>query len=146
MSNRPEIKSKLFNLKKWLLLPEAAKYLSMLLNEEVSETDVLRLALDKHLTLSVDFVNHTYVRRGKVVPLEQAEWYPPGFFSKMPGVSKELQDKPLLKSLCIDENRFINLEAKVTKIEGVWDLSELWSILVFQKNHLRDVPAEFNPT
>lgn len=121
----PPIKSRLIKLKEWLLVPEAAKYLSMLFNEQVKETDVLRLALDKHLTLSVDFVNHTYVRRGKIVPLEKAEWYPPGFFSKMPGTSKELVDRPALKSLCIDENRFINLDEKVTKIEGVWDLSML---------------------
>lgn len=121
----PPIKSRLLKLKEWLLVQEAAKYLSMLFNEEVKETDVLRLALDKHLTLSVDFVNHTYVRQGNIVPLEEAEWYPPGFFSKMPGTSKELADNPILKSLCIDENRFIKLDQKVTKIEGVWDLSML---------------------
>lgn len=121
----PAIKSRLFKLKEWLLVPEAAQYLSMLFNEEVKDTDVLRLALDKHLTLSVDFVNHTYVRRGKIVPLDEAEWYPPGFFSKMPGASKEFEDKPILKSLCIDENRFIKLDEKVSKIEGVWDLSML---------------------
>jgi len=46
----PSIKSRLLKLKEWLLVPEAAKYLSMLFNEEVKETDVLRLALGKHLT------------------------------------------------------------------------------------------------
>lgn len=122
------IKSKLFRLKKWFLLPDAAKYLSMLFNEEVSESDVLRLALDKYLTLSVNFVNHTRVRRGKIVPYEEVEYCPlrsPSLLSDMAnysGLPKVLINKPSMKSLYIDENRFINLQDKVTVIEGVWDL------------------------
>lgn len=55
----PSINSRLFKLKEWLLVPETAQYLSTLFNEEVKNTDVLQLALDKHVTLSVNFVNHT---------------------------------------------------------------------------------------
>jgi len=118
-------KSKLLMLKEWLAVPEAARHLSNLFEEEVSEADVLRLALNKHLTLSVDFVNHAYARRGKVVPYENAEWYPPDFFSKFPGLPEEEKDKPVrvMKSLNIDGERFINLDDKVTKIKGVWDLA-----------------------
>jgi len=66
-------KSKLLKLKKWLTIPEAARHLSNLFEEEVSEADVLRLALDRHLKLSVYFVNHTYARQGaKFLPFE--EW------------------------------------------------------------------------
>lgn len=49
--------SKLFKLKKFLTLPEAAQRLSVSLGEEVKETDILKFALDGHLILSVNFVN-----------------------------------------------------------------------------------------
>lgn len=129
-------KSKIFNLKKWLLVPEAARYLSILFNEEVCEADVLRLALDKHLTLSVDFVNYTYVRRGKIVSEEDTIWEE---FPMSPDHEKIIRESSpenvklldgskdkivrYMKSLNIDDKRFINLDEKVTRIGGVWDLS-----------------------
>ncbi len=67
-------KSKLFQLKNWLTIPEAAKYLSIMFGEEVNESDVLRLALDRHLKLSVNFVNHAHAKRGeKFLPFEEWE-------------------------------------------------------------------------
>jgi hypothetical protein len=51
--------SKLFRLREWLTLPEAARYLSGALSEQVGEADVLRHGLDGQLKLSVFF-------RGKV--------------------------------------------------------------------------------
>jgi hypothetical protein len=59
-----EIKSKLFKLREWLTLPDAARHLSIMFDEKVNETDILRLALDGHLKLSVYFVNHAQARRG----------------------------------------------------------------------------------
>ncbi|AYO37302.1 hypothetical protein [Serratia sp. P2ACOL2] len=46
--------SKLNCLRKWLSLEEAAKYLENKIEEQVAVTDVLRFALDGHLTLSVN--------------------------------------------------------------------------------------------
>ena len=46
---------KLFKLKSWLTLPEAQKHLTTIFGEEVSEADILRLALDSKLKLSVIF-------------------------------------------------------------------------------------------
>ena len=45
--------SKLFNLKEWVSLPEAAKHLATVFGEEVTEADVLYFGLQKKLTLSV---------------------------------------------------------------------------------------------
>jgi hypothetical protein len=64
--------SKLLKFKKWLTVPEAAKHLSIICEEEIYEADILRLALDGYLKLSVNFVNHTYARIGKVVPYKEA--------------------------------------------------------------------------
>lgn len=68
------MKGKLFNLKKWLTVTDAARRLSIAFSEEVTEADVLRLALDGHLRLSVHFVNHANARRGLVGPITEAQF------------------------------------------------------------------------
>jgi len=55
---------KLLKLKNWLTVSEAARHLSILFGEDVTEADVLRFALDGHLELSVRFVNKAPARRG----------------------------------------------------------------------------------
>lgn len=67
--------SKLFRLKVWLTLPDAAKHLAIAFGEEVGVPDVLRLGLDGHLKLSVYFVNHATVRTGKLVSWLETEWF-----------------------------------------------------------------------
>lgn len=66
--------SKLFRLKKWLTLADAAKYLTALFGEDVGQADVLRLGLDGHLQLSIHFVNGAYARRWIVVAPESIKW------------------------------------------------------------------------
>lgn len=44
--------NKLFRLKNWLTIEETAKRLSLTMEEEVTATDCLQLALDGHLTIS----------------------------------------------------------------------------------------------
>ena len=44
---------KLFKLKEWLTLNEAAKRLTVSFGEEISEVDCLQLALDGHITISI---------------------------------------------------------------------------------------------
>ena len=65
--------SGLFKLKQWLTISETAKYLSDVLSESVSEADILKLGLDKHLKLSVNFVNGVPARGGKVVSYRKAK-------------------------------------------------------------------------
>jgi len=68
------IKSRLFKLKEWLTIPETAKHLSIMFGEDVTEADVLRLGLDRHLKLSVNFVNHAHAKRGdKFLPFDEWE-------------------------------------------------------------------------
>jgi hypothetical protein len=65
--------SKLFKLKKWLTIEESAKHLAGVLSESVNEADVLRLALDGRLKLSVNFVNHADTKIGRIVPISEAK-------------------------------------------------------------------------
>ncbi len=145
--------SKLFKLKEWLTVPDSARYLSIAFGEDVTEPDVLRLALDGHLKLSVNFVNHARAKRGKVVSRNDTEWimfpnlnrkatennssapvdvtpdkikdYPPDLLAKWFEIPENERGNffPLLMSLNIDNLRFLTLDKKVTSIMGVWDLS-----------------------
>ena len=63
--------SKLFKLKSWLTLKEAANHLSNLFGEPVTETDILRLALDYKLTLSAVFVGGAWASFCK--PVDDAD-------------------------------------------------------------------------
>lgn len=75
---------RLLSLKEWLTLDDTAKHLSIVFGEEVSRADVLRLALDRHLTLSVDFVNRARAKKGRLAPLEDC------LFTVLPPVSAGL--------------------------------------------------------
>lgn len=133
--------SKLFKLKEWLIMPDAAKHLSIAFGEEVTEADVLRLALDGHLKLSVNFVNHAQVRCGKVVQIPEAdllaairagklpenlEWdtFPAEMMLFASHIPNDQKGKPVtyLKSLKIDSERYLNLDTNVESISGIWDL------------------------
>jgi hypothetical protein len=62
-------KDRLLALKKWVPLREAAKHVGEILKTDFQEQDVLRLALDNHLTLSVRFINRTAAYAGREVPI-----------------------------------------------------------------------------
>jgi hypothetical protein len=64
---------KLFNLKKWLTIGDAARHLTLLFGEAVNEHDVLQLGLDGHLMLSLEFVN-TQVARPCAVRATDQDW------------------------------------------------------------------------
>lgn len=65
--------SKLFKLKEWVTVPEAATHLAIICGEDVCEADVLRLALDGHLKLSVNIVNNTDAKEYKIQTAEEIE-------------------------------------------------------------------------
>lgn len=89
--------SKLFSLREWVTVPEAAKYLSVIFGEEVTEADVLRFALDRHLKLSVNFINRVNAKFAHIVDWESTEWLQMPPFSELNEESKywelELRDQ-----------------------------------------------------
>lgn len=145
---------KLFKLKEWLTIPDTAKYLSMVFNEDVSEADVLRFALDGYLKISVNFVNYTRGSCGNIVSWEDTKWTmfpnikmklkpsenvsispektkesPPNLleqWNKIPEVERE-NFYPMLMSEQIDSERYLNLDDEVVIIKGIWDLPMIGS-------------------
>jgi len=109
----PQLK-KLLNLKEWLTAPEAAHHLSLLFGEDVRESDVLRLALDGRLTLSVHFVNDTECLRGPLVPIQEAKRDNARALGK--------NGKHPIEGVIIDDDRVIECGSEIGYIRGVWDL------------------------
>lgn len=140
--------SKLFKLREWLTVPETAKHLSGLLEEDVTEADVLRLVLDRRLKLSINFVNAAAARKCTVISWEETDWklvqipsWIPGFnqkktslesvalpqklqalYNKIP-IDEREQYMPLLQGLNIDDKRYLNIDEGIGTITGTWDLS-----------------------
>lgn len=116
--------NKLFKLKEWLTIEEAALHLTSVMGESVLEKDIYRLGLDGHLKLSVNFVNHAKARIGKFISEAEVVWeerFNLQYFNKaydnVPHVKK------YTRSLKIDEGRYLDFEKKIHTIDGVWDLT-----------------------
>lgn len=102
--------SKIYRLRNWLTLGEAAKHLSGIVDEEVSEADLLRMALDGHLTLSVNFVNHAQVRRGRKVAKNEAK--------TITGIDGE----QVVCGIALNASEVLQLDEGISRIQGIWDL------------------------
>ncbi|WP_076419826.1 hypothetical protein [Colwellia sp. UCD-KL20] len=115
--------SKLFKLKEWLTLEEAANHISNVLGDTVTLADIYRLALDKHLMLSANFVNGAWARIGKFVKTEDIEFVE---FDKMPLTEEKLDNPlsiPLNAEIQCSKDDWIALDEKVVSIRGLWDLT-----------------------
>ena len=108
---------KLLKLKDWLTVPDAARHLSILFGEDVTEADVLRFGLDGRLTLSAYFVNPKYGRCGKIIPRADAE-------TKEISIESGNVKWAIKKGCLLKEGRAFSF-GEITIFEGVWDLSML---------------------
>lgn len=115
--------SKLFKLKEWLSIPDAAKHLSLVFGEEVTEADVLQFALNGSLTISANFVNGGNARLGMLTPISEAE------FKEIPGPNNgppiRYYGGPTLFRGNKEETYVIPLEEEVVSLRGVFDLPML---------------------
>lgn len=114
--------SKLFKLKEWLTLEDAANHISNVVGEPATVADLCRFALDGHLTLSIDFVNHAEVRVGKWVRTEDIEFK---IVKNDIFTNEKLLIPYRLPTKCelrVKEDDWIALDKNVTSIDGVWDL------------------------
>jgi hypothetical protein len=126
--------SKLFKLKAWLTLPEAAKHLSGVCGEEVTEANILRLALDSHLKLSVFFANNTCAKLGRLLTFDSVE-----------KLLKEIKVTPTLVPTNNEDWDYVYFENKIEVINGVWDLTMFGNErigLEVEWKHLTRVPTE----
>lgn len=119
---------KLFNLKQWLTVPEAARRLATIFGV-VNEHDVLRLALDGHLRLSVNFINHARAHPARVVPIEDAAYLElsPDFVDHLHGGKYKGMPMNMLLGMKLDDKDVLELDREVIIVEGVYDLPMIGS-------------------
>ncbi len=110
--------SNLLKLKKWLTLSEAAKHLTLVLEEDVAESDVLQFSLDGDLTLSVQFVNAAY--GGECVRVDPNELV----WDDSPAlvVSAPVLYAPKGGRVWETDNIYYQIANHVIKLKGIWDL------------------------
>ncbi|QQX81681.1 hypothetical protein JK628_07530 [Shewanella sp. KX20019] len=117
--------SKVFKLKKFFTLEEAANYLSSSLEEQVSLTDIYMFALEKQLTLSVRLLNQAYALNGQFItqPYIDNNGHPVAYDL----VTNEALDEEYLISLDdfleVEDNKWLAFNDKVHLIDGIWDLA-----------------------
>lgn len=120
--------SKLLKFKNWLHLPEAAQHLSIMAGEAVTVPDVLRLALDGYLTLSVNLVNVAYAKTGTIKEAGEAGYVEfPADLSAATKAKSPDEYKGEMTRLCMGiplegTTKVIDLEDAVVPIKGVFDL------------------------
>lgn len=133
--------SKLFKLKKWLTIPEAAAHLERVLEEEVNAADVLRLVLDGELEIAVNFVNHATARRGKLVYVSTADMFRSLARGEAPEGLKvtekiQLPGRPKRTDIAVPyiivndqilPNHWLSLEDDIITLTGVWDVPMIGS-------------------
>lgn len=115
--------SKLFKLKEWLTLEEAAAHISSVIGEPATLADLYRFALDRHLIISVNFVNHAKARKGKWVKTGEIEFHELRSDSL---TGKDFPEAISIPSNCeiqVSKDDWISLDTGVSSIEGVWDLT-----------------------
>ncbi|SFN45332.1 hypothetical protein SAMN05216386_1031 [Nitrosospira briensis] len=130
-------------VQEWLLVEDAAKYLSLVFKEEVSQAHVMRLALDGRLPLSVDLVTTAKAKHGVLVkctqdeidisrvagaPLPALEWQeisPDEVPTRVGGTAEEATGKLRLevRSLKIGDGLYVTFHnSSISTVEGLWDL------------------------
>jgi hypothetical protein len=67
----------LLALKQWVSIEDAARFLSLGLQEVVNAADVLQMALEGQLRISVSFVNGVWAQRGSLTTIDDANLPPP---------------------------------------------------------------------
>ena len=128
--------SKLFKLKEWFTLDETARHLSVNFGEEVTKADVLRLALDGHLVLSVDLQSTEMGHCGKLIPIADAEFQEFEFEEGKPpsriygGIVLHTGD---------EETDVLKFDDKVVRLRGVYDLPMIGG----EKNEVENQYREF---
>jgi hypothetical protein len=125
--------SKLFKLKKYLTLDEASTYLTNMLEETVTISDIYRLGLDGHLKISINFINKTKAIQGKCVLKSEAPLIKAvQDFTSFPGYPEELKPEELkkmfdfpsefLEGIDFNKEQQLLLDNNVISVTGIWDL------------------------
>ncbi|WP_342616965.1 hypothetical protein [Rhodoferax sp. GW822-FHT02A01] len=131
--------SKLFELKEWFTLSETAKYLASKLGEDVTQADVLQLALEGHLILSVNLITSEKGQRGKLIPIEDAEFEDVEMWEGQPPV--RIYGGVRVETDGI-ESHILEFEEEVVRLQGIYDLPMIGGERIEVKNQYFELVGE----
>lgn len=110
---------KLVGLMRWVELGDGASYLSCLMGESIGREDILRLALEGHLTLSVRFVGAVTALCGRAEPAADVERH------QIPLLNGEGTFHWVNGTPIPDTDKVIVYDDRIRSIVDVWDLPML---------------------
>lgn len=114
----------LFKLKPWLTVEDAAKHLTMALNESVAIADIYQLAMGRHLVLSVYFPNRVRGNVGNIVGPEDAKLMKlsSALKEQLGNGNQKFDFDEVIVSDCLGDDEFINWGDELVSVGGIWDL------------------------
>jgi hypothetical protein len=116
--------SKLFKLKRFLTLDDAANHISNVLGAPVTLADIYKFALDGHLILSVNFVNIVKAKKVTFIKKEDVKYrkkFAPNILSLPKGTYANV---PINAKYPISRECWLeSIDNKVVSLSEVWDLS-----------------------
>lgn len=117
--------SKLFKIKDFLTIEEAALHLSDVLEETVSLATLYQLIADKKLTLSVRLINQAYALKGQIFECNEGDLVE--FKSEL--TTGKALEQPYFdyvtddNSIPIRPNKQFVYDIKAHLVDGIWDLA-----------------------
>lgn len=139
--------SKLFKIKEWITVPDAAKNLSVTLGEEVTEIDVLHLALEGKLSLSVRVSSQIPAKMAQIVQSIPEDVHGQGHFATFDGILTVTDDQIVMIDGLFDmqpqtfanRNAMENAYRRVLGLE-MMEIKGVDEIILIDKNGLLYVP------
>ena len=117
-------------MKEWLSLKEAAKHLSATHQEEVSVADILKLAINNHLILSVRFLNNVNIRDVTVDFADNEE--------------DKVDSEYTRQTIGCKLTKPYELSQMVLKTKGTWDIIPFGNGLDVIENEIQHLTNELN--
>ncbi|MFM2612977.1 hypothetical protein [Vibrio campbellii] len=120
--------SKLFKLKKFFTLDEAARHLSSSLEEDVTKADIYSLVLDGQLTVSIRFQGMLTMSPGRIFEDTADEASPNMTISKGMALGEDIKEPyiiPKTSGFPMSLREWLFLGREIMYVGGVWDLSML---------------------
>lgn len=115
--------SKLLKLKECLTLDEAVLYISKVIDEPVSIADLYRFAFDRHITLSVNFINCGFGLQGKWVKSDDIEDQFEIDTNIIDPKKHYCPKSPKPNEMRVSKDEWISWEDDIELLIGVWDLT-----------------------
>lgn len=120
--------SKLFKLKKFFTLDEAARHFSSSLEEEVTKADIYSLALEGHLTISIRFQGMLTMSPGRIFEDTADDSSPDMTIHKGMALGEDLKEPCIISKASgfpMSFREWLFFGREIMYADGVWDLSML---------------------